>query len=77
MLERTVTDYIPSSMSLYLPFISAGIKRESTARKALLSQLQLIKDHLENIAEWSFNEQMRTVDAQTEFLKDRFSTGSN
>lgn len=72
ILERIVTDYIPSSMSLYFPFISAKIEMENTARKALLTQLQLIKNHLENISERNFNEQMRTVKAQTEFLQDRF-----
>lgn len=72
ILERIVTDYIPSSMSLYFPFISAKMEMENTAREALLTQLQLIKNHLENISERNFNEQMRTVKAQTEFLKDRF-----
>lgn len=72
ILERIVTDYIPSSMSLYFPFISAKIEMENTAREALLTQLQLIKNHLENISERNFNEQMRTVKAQTEFLQDRF-----
>lgn len=72
ILERIVTDYIPSSMSLYFPFISAKMEMENTAREALLTQLQLIKNHLENISERNFNEQMRTVKAQTEFLQDRF-----
>lgn len=74
LLERIVTDYIPSSMSLYFPFISARMEMENAAREALLSQLQLIKDHLENVSERNFNEQMRTVKAQTEFLKDRFKS---
>jgi hypothetical protein len=74
ILERIITDYIPSSMSLYFPFISARMEMENTAREALLTQLQLIKNHLENISERNFNEQMRTVKAQTEFLKDRFKT---
>lgn len=72
LLERIVTDYVPSSLSLYFPFISARMEMENTAREALMSQLQLIKDHLENVSERNFNEQMRTVKAQTEFLKDRF-----
>lgn len=72
ILERIVTDYIPSSMSIYFPFISAKMEMENTAREALLTQLQLIKNHLENISERNFNEQMRTVKAQTEFLQDRF-----
>jgi hypothetical protein len=72
LLERIVTDYVPSSLSLYFPFISARMEMENAAREALMSQLQLIKDHLENVSERNFNEQMRTVKAQTEFLKDRF-----
>lgn len=72
LLERIVTDYIPSSMSLYFPFISAKMEMEKPAREALLSQLQLIKNHLENVSERNLNEQMRIVNAQTEFLKDRF-----
>jgi hypothetical protein len=71
LLERIVTDYIPSSFQLYAPFISGRVEMESIARAALLSQLELIQDHLENVAETSFREQMKTVNAQTEFLKDR------
>lgn len=73
LLERIVTDYIPSSFQLYAPFISGRVEMESTARAALLSQLDLIQNHLERVAETTFREQMKTVNAQTEFLKDRLN----
>ena len=71
LLERIVTDYIPSSFQLYAPFISGKVEMESTARIALLGQLSLIQGHLEKVAETNFREQMKTMNAQTEFLKDR------
>lgn len=73
LLERIVTDYIPSSFQLYAPFISGRVEMESTARAALMSQLDLIQNHLERVAETTFREQMKTVNAQTEFLKDRLN----
>jgi hypothetical protein len=73
LLERIVTDYIPSSLQLYAPFISAKMEVETAARTALLGQLQLIQDHLEELSARNLKEHMRTVNAQTEFLKDRFN----
>lgn len=72
LLEKIVTDYIPSSMALYLPFISSERKMESAARAALFSQLQIIKGHLQQLSESAFSQQMRDVNAQTDFLKHRF-----
>lgn len=72
LLERIVTDYIPSSLGLYNPFISDKMELETTARQALLSQLDIIQGHLERMSERSFEEQMKTLNAQTKFLKDRF-----
>lgn len=71
LLERIVTDYIPSSVSLYKPFISDSEELEATAREALLSQLQLITGHLQSMSKRSFGEQMKSINAQTQFLKDR------
>lgn len=73
LLERIVTDYVPSSLLLYSQFNSDSVEMESTARAALLGQLDLIQNHLEKVAEKTFREQMKTVNAQTEFLKDRFN----
>lgn len=71
LLERIVTDYIPSSVSLYQPFISDNAELEAAAREALLSQLQLILGHLQGMSKRSFGEQMKSINAQTQFLKDR------
>lgn len=73
LMERIVTDYIPSSIQLYAPYVSDRMEMEATARAALMGHLDLIQDHLKKVSERTFREQMKTVNAQTEFLKDRFN----
>lgn len=73
LLERIITDYIPSSIQLYAPFKSGTVEMESAARAALLNQLALIQNHLERVVQNNFQERMKTVHAQTEFLQERLN----
>lgn len=73
LLERIVTDYIPSSFQLYSQFLSGRIEMEAEARASLMSQLHIIQERLERITQTTFREQMKTVATQTEFLRDRLS----
>lgn len=69
LLERIATDYLPSSIELYQPFV--GSIKEPSARAAFITQLQLIEDHLEGLTSRNFDAKMRTMNAQTEFLQNR------
>lgn len=71
LLERIVTDYIPSSVGLYKPFIDDTMGLEATAREALIMQLGLIEANLKAVVNRNLQEQLKSLNAQTDFLTAR------
>ena len=71
LLERIVTDYLPSSLNLFNLFSSDQSIMKGEASKALHKQLDIIENHLKQMASTHFDEQMMMMQAQTEFLEER------
>jgi len=73
LLERLVTDYIPSSVELYQSFTKARESQLQEAQNTLSAQLELIKQRVSSIQEGILGQQLKAMNAQTDFLTQRLN----
>lgn len=78
-LERTVTDYLPSTINAYvtLPRAYANtrvVQDGKTAKDLLGEQLDLIEEKMQAIGEAVARDDLNKLLAQGRFLEDRFGT---
>jgi hypothetical protein len=73
LLERLVTDYIPSSVELYQSFTKARESQLQEAQDTLSAQLELIKQRVSSIQEGILGQQLKAMNAQTDFLTQRLN----
>jgi hypothetical protein len=80
-LERTVTDYLPSTINAYLTLPRAyantrAVDHGKTAKDLLGEQLDLIESKMQEISEAVSRDDVNKLLAQGRFLEDRFGHGN-
>lgn len=79
VLERTVTDYLPSTLNAYLTlpraYANSHVVQDGKTAKDLLSgQLDLIAEKMQAISEAVSRDDVNKLLAQGRFLEDKFGT---
>lgn len=77
VLERTVTDYLPSTLNAYLTLPRAYansrvVQNGKTAKDLLVEQLDLIEEKMQAISEAVSRDDLNKLLAQGRFLEDKF-----
>jgi hypothetical protein len=78
-LERTVTDYLPSTINAYLilprAYANARVVQDGkTAKDLLAEQLGLIEEKMQEISEAVSRDDLNKLLAQGRFLEDKFGS---
>jgi hypothetical protein len=81
VLERTVTDYLPSTLNAYLTLPRAYadsrvVQDGKTPKDLLVAQLTLIEEKMQAISDAVSRDDLNKLLAQGRFLEDKFGSGA-
>ena len=76
-LKAVLSDYLPNTLRSYVRAVrTAGPEDQDTAEDALVEQLLVLRDQVEQIASAARDRDLNTQRIHGRFLQDKFGTGS-